>query len=113
MPTMAGSSPSTVSTTFTTVNAGRGYSACGTVSLTPNAYGLRIKTLYASTKVAVYPSGSVDSFPYQGFKIVSKGILKNVGDSSVVDTKNITAYMSFPYSSSIMDYGLYTQDTLN
>ena len=99
---------------FTTVNSGReGYEGCGTVNLLANAYGLRIKTLYSSTKVSVFPSGSVDAFPYQGFKIISKGILKNVGDNSIVDTKIITAYVSFPYASSTMDYGLYTQDVLN
>lgn len=99
---------------FISKGAGRGYAVCGTIrkgnELVSNAYGLRIKTLYASTKVAVFPSGDLSKFPYQGYKLISKGELK-VGDE-VKDVKIINAYRSYSYIPSVFDYGLYTPGAL-
>jgi hypothetical protein len=88
------------------------YTGCGTINLvkTPyESYGLRIKTFYESSKIYVYPTG--DSFPYQGYKLISQGKLSV--DNDVTDSKTINVYRSYTYSPSMFDYALYTEGSLN
>lgn len=88
------------------------YVACGNVSLVGSPYGLRIKTYYSSTKIYVYPTGgATGSFPYQGYKLISKGELA-VGND-VTDSKTINVYRSYSYSPSMFDYAIYTEGPLN
>lgn len=88
------------------------YVACGNVDLVDSPYGLRIKTYYSSTKIYVYPiGGESGSFPYQGYKLISKGELA-VGND-VTDSKTINVYRSYSYSPSMFDYAIYTEGPLN
>ena len=86
------------------------YSACETISLISGAEGLRIRVLYDSAKIGVYPS-DIDSFPFQGYKITSKGKLSV--DNEIVDVKTIYVYKSFSYAPAFFDYGLYTTGSIN
>ena len=86
------------------------YSACETISLISGTEGLRIRVLYDSAGIGVYPS-DIDSFPFQGYKITSKGKLSV--DNEVVDVKTIYVYKSFSYAPAFFDYGLYTTGSIN
>lgn len=86
------------------------FPACATIDLLPSAKGLRVRVLYDSAKVGVYPS-DIDNFPYQGYKITSKGKLSV--ENEVVDTKTVYVYKSFSYAPAFLDYGLYTTDSIN
>lgn len=87
-----------------------GFAGCRDISLISNPYGLRIKVLYDSTKVSVFPRG-VSTLPEQGYKLTSRGELSFESAEKV--TKTIIVYKSLPYAPSIFDYGLYTTDILN
>jgi len=83
------------------------YTACASIHLVSSPYGLRIKTLYDSTRIHVYP-GTNGSFPTQGYKIISKGELVSGGGGDVKETRVVAVYKSFPYAASIIDSGLYS-----
>ena len=95
-----------------TQKSGKGsYVACGDINLVSNPYGLRLRVLYSSSKIYVFPTTSaLGSFPNQGYKITSKGQL--LVENEVSDTKTIIVYRSFPYSPSVFDYAIYTGNTL-
>jgi hypothetical protein len=79
------------------------YTGCKQISLVSSPYGLRIKTLYSSTRVHVYPGSGF--FPSQGYKITSIGELVSGGSQ---ESKIVVVYKSFPYAASIIDAGLYS-----
>jgi len=159
---------------FSQVSSSRtGYAGCVSLSITRGGvrpYLLRIKTLYAPIKVAVFPGLAVSSggvctqccaepvctkvwqppvcrmvcnptcrsvcdpptffvrcnppvcrcgciplitayFPYQGYKLISKGQLKV--ENEIKNSKTIEVYKTYPYAPGIFDYGVYTENALN
>jgi hypothetical protein len=95
-----------------TVTAGSGrdeYDSCQAIPIT-DTNGIRIKSLYAPSKVAIYPSGS--NFPIQGYQITSLGQIDNVAEK-VKATKTIRVYRSLPYAPSSFDYAIYTNGNLD
>ncbi|NMB91595.1 hypothetical protein GYA37_01965 [candidate division WWE3 bacterium] len=88
------------------------HDACGDIDLVSNPYGLRLKTFFASAKIYVYPTGgATGSFPYQGYKLMSKGELSIEND--VTDSKTVNVYRSHLYAPSVFDYALYTSGNLD
>jgi hypothetical protein len=88
------------------------YENCHTVNIADDTdiYGLRIKSLYSPSKVAVFPIS--DEFPIQGYEIVSIGRLDNE-DDDIEAVKQIKVYRSFPYAPSLFDYGIYSAEPIN
>ena len=86
-----------------------GYDYCKTVSLVSNSYGLRIKVLYNSSKVAVFPTDV--ALPPQGYKLTSRGEI--VTGSGSEEKATVIVHKSLPYASDIFDYGIYTPTTLS
>jgi Tfp pilus assembly protein PilX len=87
-----------------------GYNDCYTTGTLNNLYGIRFKSLYAPSKVAVFPTGT--GFPVQGFKIVSKGELGGNGEIAPV-VKTVTAYRSLPYLPAVFDYAIYSNGAID
>lgn len=86
-----------------------GFDVCGDVSLISNSVGLRVRVLYDTAKVAVFPENPED-FPDQGYKMISKGEL--AVNNEVVAVKTIYLYKSFSYAPAFFDYGLYTTGSI-
>ena len=81
-----------------------GYDFCKTVALVNNSFGLRIKVLYNSSKVAVFPTDV--ALPPQGYKLTSRGEI--VTGSGSEEKATVIVHKSYPYASDIFDYGIYT-----
>ena len=90
-------------------NSNPSYSLCDTVQLVSNPYGLRIKVLYNSSKVAVFPTSG--SLPTQGYKFTSRGEI--VTGSGGEEKATVIVHRSYPYAPDIFDYGIYTPTTLS
>jgi hypothetical protein len=98
---------------FTSVGSnGYAYPSCAPITLTSSPYGLRIKTLYSTTRIHVYP-GTNGTFPNQGYKITSIGELVSGGSSDVKETRVVVVYKSFPYSASVLDAGFYSTGSMD
>ena len=82
---------------------------CKTVDLVGSPYGLRIKVLYNSSKVAVFPTSG--NLPLQGYKLTSRGEI--VTGSGSEEKATVIVHKSLPYASDIFDYGIYTPETLS
>jgi len=88
-----------------------GYNYCKEVQLVNNSsYGLRIKALYADSKVAVFPKTG-HTLPPQGYKLTSRGEI--VTGSGSEEKATVIVHKSLPYASDIFDYGIYTPTTLS
>jgi len=88
-----------------------GYNYCKEVQLVNNSsYGLRIKALYADSKVAVFPTTG-HALPPQGYKLTSRGEI--VTGSGSEEKATVIVHKSLPYASDIFDYGIYTPTTLS
>ena len=86
-----------------------GYGKCGEISLIDEVYGLRIKVLYSSSRVSVFPAGD-GSLPDQGYKLKSKG---EIGPGSGnPETATVIVHKTYPRAASIFDYGIYTPKDL-
>ncbi len=87
-----------------------GYNYCKEVQLVNNnSYGLRVKALYADSKVAVFPTIG-HTLPPQGYKLTSRGEI--VTGSGSEEKATVIVHKSLPYASDIFDYGIYTPATL-
>ncbi len=86
-----------------------GYDFCKTVALVNNSFGLRIKVLYNSSKVAVFPTDV--ALPPQGYKLTSRGEI--VTGSGSEEKATVIVHKSYPYAPDIFDYGIYTPATLS
>lgn len=88
-----------------------GYNYCKEIQLvSSSSYGLRIKTLYEESKVAVFPS-SGHLLPLQGYKFTSRGEI--VTGSGSEERATVIVHKSLPYAPDIFDYGIYTPTTLS
>ena len=76
------------------------------INLVSSAYGLRIRSLYAATRVHVYPVGG--ALPFQGYKITSIGEIVSGGLKDVKETRIVVVYKSYPYAASFIDAALYS-----
>ncbi|RJR27403.1 hypothetical protein C4561_02525 [candidate division WWE3 bacterium] len=95
------------------VNAGAGrldFDQCYRININTNRTGLRLKSLYAPSKVGIFPATS-NNFPLQGFLIESTGEISD--DSGIRVTKRIQVYRSFPYMPSIFDYAVYSDGDID
>lgn len=81
---------------------------CYTVNINSGDYGLRLRTLYNDSNVAVQ---NASSLPMQGYKITSIGKLFEEG--KIITTKKVVVYKSKPYFSSIFDSAIYTEQDFN
>ena len=94
------------------INADQGrleYSSCALIEIEPDTLAIRLKSLYAPSRVGVIPlSGNL---PYQGYQITSLGQMSEILHK-VPQARLVTAYRSFPYTPSIIDYGIYTPSEL-
>jgi len=88
---------------------GSGYAGCKTIDLVTTPNGLRIRALYGQSKVAVFPD-SGNNLPDQGFKLTSVGEITPSDANKEVAT--VIVHKSFPYASSVFDYGIYTPQAL-
>ena len=88
-----------------------GYSSCKKVSLAEDPYGLRIKVLYNTSKVAVFPTDADVPLPTQGYKLTSRGEV--VTGSGSEEKATVIVHKSYPYAPDIFDYGIYTPTTLS
>lgn len=89
-----------------------GYNYCiKNTKLIKNKYGLRLKALYEGSKVAVFPPGSSQHLPTQGFLLVSRGELFTDKGSEEVATVKVRK--SYSYVSDIFDYGVYSPSNLS
>lgn len=99
-----------VSGNFVNASSGRlEYTSCETVDISVGSVAMRLKSMYAPSKVAVFPQAG--GFPVQGFQITSLGEIDNIVDK-VKETKKITVFRSLPYVPSVFDYGVYTKTAL-
>lgn len=93
----------------TVASAGTGeYTDCYNLNINSDLYGIRFKSLYVPSKVAVFPRNTL---PKQGFTLTSSGSLNNV-DNDVRSTKNVVVYRSLPYAPAVFDYAMYTEGNL-
>jgi hypothetical protein len=86
-----------------------GYDSCYTVSIASGTNGIRIKSLYAPAKVAVFASSS---FPTQGYRVTSLGQIDNVAEK-VKAVKEIQVYRSLPYAPAAFDYAIYSDGAID
>lgn len=81
---------------------------CYDVDSTGNNYrGVRIKSIFQGTKVAVVPINP-NTLPLQGYRLYSRGELVQGGDVKV--TKAIVVYRSYSTAPSFFDYAIFTND---
>lgn len=82
-----------------------GYGVCENINLIDDVYGLRIKVLYSSSRVSVFPTND-ENLPDQGYKLKSKG---EIGPGSGnPETATVIVHKTYPRAASIFDYGIYT-----
>ncbi|OGC38761.1 hypothetical protein A3K42_01975 [candidate division WWE3 bacterium RBG_13_37_7] len=86
-----------------------GFNSCKSLSIPSGSYGLRLRSLYETTNVGVFPSSG--NLPTQGFKITSKGMLQKEG--KIQTTRTITVYRSRPYMPAVFDTAIYTEGDVN
>lgn len=86
------------------------YKFCKYVNLASDPYGLRIKALYNNATVAVFPEDGYD-LPSQGYVLISKGEI--VTGSGGQEVATVIVHKTYPYSSPIFDYGIYTPNSLD
>ncbi len=81
---------------------------CYDVESTGNNYrGVRIRSIFQGTKVAVVPINP-NVLPLQGYRLYSRGELVQEGDVKV--TKAIVVYRSYSTAPSFFDYAIFTND---
>lgn len=75
-----------------------------------SSYGLRFKAIYDDADVVLIPVGN-QTLQVQGYAITSLGILRNQADNAaIVASKIVTVFRSYPYISSVFDFGLVAKD---
>ncbi len=87
------------------------FTSCYSTSAPGNLFAIRFKSLYAPSKVAVFPSDTIN-FPHQGYKITSLGELDSAAEQNT-QKKEITAYRSLPYAAGIFDNAIYSDQPLD
>lgn len=86
-----------------------GYTSCKDIDLVGSHHGLRIKVLYDTSKVGVFPIGG--QLPIQGYRLTSIGEV--VTGQGSEEKATVIVHKTFPYAPDIFDYGIYTPGTLN
>lgn len=106
------SCPGSLSNLFVVEDADRDpYEFCGRVELVEDAYGLRIKVLFNSSRVSVSTTMPSVPLPTQGYKLTSRGEI--VTGSGSEEKATVIVHKSYPYAPDIFDYGIYTPATLS
>jgi hypothetical protein len=93
----------------TTATSAGGYAGCSNLNIAAGSIGVRMKSLYAASRIVVTPAAAL---PVQGFKITSTGQLGNAADK-VTAVKVTTVYRSYRYAPSAFDYALYSPGSTN
>ena len=86
------------------------YSYGKTIELDAARIGLRIRSLYGESRVAVFPQDTHE-LPFQGHKIISVGRLEIPGEAEVA--KKVSVYRPLPYLSGIFDFAIYSEGDLD
>lgn len=86
------------------------YDDCYTITINNNLEGIRIKSLYAPSKVGVYATATSGEFPDQGYKITARGELLQNGEVKI--TKTVILYKSLPYLPAVFDNALYSEQSV-
>ena len=86
------------------------FNSCYRINIPANTVGLRIKSLYAPSRIGIFPLGN--NFSTQGYQITSVGQIDSV-TQNIQATKEINVYRSYPYASSIFDYAIYSNGVID